>query len=274
MKIGELSIAIAECQIKTISYHYELRSRPSPMSQTFRNLLRGLSAICGGNVKKLGTVQKISDIMVYLFWQFAIQKPPMRNCLTWHWLCSKMVNMNQCKEIKSGKVVSLMGFFAAVALTVMAQPTLASQSVELTWSPSSSPDVVGYNIYYGGTATGGYNDEISVGNTTNATVSGLTSGTTYYFAAKAVNSSGIESTYSLQSSYVVPGAAAIFAGVVYSNNTASIALTGLPGTVYVIQASTNLVNWISLVTNVTPLQFKDTNAAQYKKRFYRAVNMF
>jgi Fibronectin type III domain len=182
--------------------------------------------------------------------------------------------MNHRRKITNGKVLSLMGLFVAVAVSVVALPTFASQNVELTWSPSPSPDVVGYNIYYGGAASGGYNSEISVGNTTNVTVSGLAGGTTYYFSAKAVNSSGIESTYSIQSSYLVPSAAAIFGKLIYSGNAVSVAVTGTPGSIYVIQASTNLVNWISLVTNVTPLQFTDTNVGQYRKRFYRAVNMF
>jgi Fibronectin type III domain len=182
--------------------------------------------------------------------------------------------MNQRNSINNGKVFYPIGVLVAIAVAVMALPTFASQSVELTWSPSSSPDVVGYNIYYGGQPTGGYNNKISVGNATNVTVSGLTSGVTYYFSATAVNSSGIESYYSIQSSYVVLSTAAILGGVVYSNNTVSMGLTGTPGSMYVIQASTDLVNWISLQTNVTPLQFTDTNVGHYRKRFYRAVNMF
>jgi len=181
--------------------------------------------------------------------------------------------MNHCKSINKARVLSLMGVFATVALTVAALPAFASQSVELTWAPSSSPDVVGYNIYYGGDATA-YSNEISVGNTTNLIVSGLASGSTYYFTSRAVNSEGFESAYSIQTSYVVPTPAAIFGALVYSNHAVSMSVTGLPGSMYVIQASSNLVNWVSLETNVTPLQFTDTNVGEYRKRFYRAVYMF
>lgn len=166
-----------------------------------------------------------------------------------------------------------MGLFLTIWLGVMALPAFASQSVELTWSPSSSPDVVGYNIYYGG-ASEDYTNELSVTNKTNVIVPGLLNGRTYYFSARAFNSSGLESPYSSQSSYAVPTAAAIFGKPIFSNNTMSVAVTGLPGSVYVIQASTDLVNWVSLETNVTPLQFTDTNEGRYRKRFYRAEYVF
>ena len=198
----------------------------------------------------------------------------MRNCLTWHWLCFKICSMNHFDGITSGNELRLIGILVAVAVTVMALPTFASQSVKLTWSPSSSPDVVGYNIYYGGQATGGYTNEITVGNTTNTTVTGLVSGGTYFFSARAVSSSGFESTFAIQTSYVAPGLAAIIGKLVYSSNGVSMPVTGAPGSVYAIQASTDMVNWISLQTNMTPLQFTDTNADKYRKRFYRAVYLF
>ena len=38
---------------------------------------------------------------------------------------------------------------------------------------------------------------------------------------------------------------------------------------YVVQASTDLVNWVSLQTNTSPFVFVDTNASQFSQRFYR-----
>src|SRR5215469_7603703 len=146
----------------------------------------------------------------------------MRNYLTWHWLCSKIFSMNHHDGITNGNGLRLIGILVAVAVTLMALPTFASQSVTLTWSPSSSPDVVGYNIYYGGQASGSYTNEITVGNTTNATVTGLVNGNTYFFSARSVNSSGFESPMALQASYVVPGLAAIIGKLVYSSNGVSV----------------------------------------------------
>jgi hypothetical protein len=172
---------------------------------------------------------------------------------------------------RTGKVC-LLGLCAGIGLSVATPRTIASQSVELSWTPSTSPDIVGYNIYYGA-ASGDLTNEISVGSATNVTVSGLLNSTTYYFAARAINSDGVESLYSVQASYSVPSTAAIFGQPIFSSNAVSIAVTGLPGATYIIQASTDLVDWISLETNLTPLMFTDTNA-RYNRRFYRAVYLF
>ncbi|HEV2318500.1 MAG TPA: DUF11 domain-containing protein, partial [Verrucomicrobiae bacterium] len=39
----------------------------------------------------------------------------------------------------------------------------------------------------------------------------------------------------------------------------------------IIQASTNLVNWVNVATNSAPFTFTDTNAPGFHARFYRAV---
>jgi hypothetical protein len=48
----------------------------------------------------------------------------------------------------------------------------------------------------------------------------------------------------------------------------SIASPALPT---IIQASTNLVDWVSIYTNTPPFTFTDSNASNYPNRFYRAV---
>jgi hypothetical protein len=181
--------------------------------------------------------------------------------------------MKQRKFISKVGEVSLMSLLAGIGMMVTVLPTFGSQSVQLNWSPSASPDVVGYNIYYGG-ANGDYTNEVSVGNMTNATVSGLLDNTTYFFSARTINGSGIESVYSIQASYAVPTAAALFGRPVFSSNAVSVTVKGVPGYMYVIQASTDMVNWLSLETNLTPLVFTDTNRGRYNKRFYRAVYLF
>lgn len=78
----------------------------------------------------------------------------------------------------------------------------AAGSVTLAWNKSTNPIVAGYNIYYGGTS-GIYTNEICAGNATNATISGLMQGATYYFAATTYTSLGIESSFSSEASYLV-----------------------------------------------------------------------
>jgi hypothetical protein len=56
------------------------------------------------------------------------------------------------------------------------------------WRASPSPGVLGYFMYYGPTSLG-YTNRVEVGNGTNATLSGLLSGTLYYFGITAHNDS-------------------------------------------------------------------------------------
>jgi hypothetical protein len=50
----------------------------------------------------------------------------------------------------------------------------------------------------------------------------------------------------------------------------ALTVNGLAGYSYVVQVSTNLVSWVSVLTNTAPFTFVDTNASQFKQRFYRS----
>jgi len=51
----------------------------------------------------------------------------------------------------------------------------------------------------------------------------------------------------------------------------SLQLDSVGGYKYVLQASTNLLTWVPLVTNTTPYGFVDTNAAVIRTRYYRGL---
>jgi hypothetical protein len=92
----------------------------------------------------------------------------------------------------------------AILITLLPFTSLAARSVVLAWDPSDGTNVIaGYRIYRGG-ASGTYTNTIDVGNVTTATVSGLTEGATYYFAATAYDTSALESDFSNEISYRVP----------------------------------------------------------------------
>jgi len=55
------------------------------------------------------------------------------------------------------------------------------------------------------------------------------------------------------------------------NGTFSLSSPGAAGYSFVVQASTDLIHWVNLQTNVSPIAFSDANAWQYRKRFYRAL---
>lgn len=146
-----------------------------------------------------------------------------------------------------------------------------SCTATLAWNPSISTNVVGYKIYYG-LASGVYNNTISVGNSTNVTITGLIAGTTYYFAATAVDALGVESPFSNVTSYR-PGVPTIR---IRAANTGAftLAVSGLIGRTYEIEATEDFTAWtvIGIVTVGFggSLDFTDANAANFPQRFYRA----
>jgi DNA-binding beta-propeller fold protein YncE len=58
-----------------------------------------------------------------------------------------------------------------------------------------------------------------------------------------------------------------------SSNSAGFAIevSGLGGYSYIVQASSNLLDWVSLQTNVVPFTFVDTNSAGSPCHFYRTL---
>ena len=48
-------------------------------------------------------------------------------------------------------------------------------------------------------------------------------------------------------------------------------LTGVSGLHYAVQTSTNLVDWVPLITNTSPFSFTDTNLSGFQQRFYRTI---
>jgi hypothetical protein len=168
----------------------------------------------------------------------------------------------------SGLTKLLGGFLILAALSPTVQ---AGQSVTLSWNRSTNSTVVGYNVYYG-EASGACTNAISAGIATNATISGLVQGTTYYFAATAYASSGLESPLSGRVLYTMP----ILPGIQLSiTPTRQFILTmnGPAGHMYDIQATQDFITWTiigtaTVGTNGT-INFTDTNAPSISRRFYR-----
>ena len=136
-----------------------------------------------------------------------------------------------------GSLLILMALIASVQ---------AGGSVTLAWNRSTNAIVAGYNVYFGG-KSGAYTNEICAGNATNATISGLVQGATYYFAATTYAATGIESPFSSEVSYTVSA----------TNNLPIVALTApANGAGYPAPATINLA--ASVTTNghsITKVQF-------------------
>jgi len=80
---------------------------------------------------------------------------------------------------------------------------LADGSVTFTWDAAPDSDVIGYNVFYG-TASRTYTFATPVGLVTNATVSGLREGLTYFFANVAYTAEGSFSDFSDEVSQFIP----------------------------------------------------------------------
>jgi hypothetical protein len=83
-------------------------------------------------------------------------------------------------------------------------PTPAQHTVRLSWNPSESP-IAGYYVYRSQSASNGFKKITSSPlSSTDYDDSTVVSGTTYYYAVTAVNTSGEESAYSNEATAVVP----------------------------------------------------------------------
>ena len=90
--------------------------------------------------------------------------------------------------------------------TYTVQVEQPANAIDLNWSPSTSPDITGYNVYRS-TISGGPYSKINTGGlvaSTTYTDTTVALGTTYYYVTTSVNSSNQESGYSNQAEAVIP----------------------------------------------------------------------
>lgn len=147
-------------------------------------------------------------------------------------------------------------------------------TVSIAWNPSSDTNVTGYNIYYG-TSSGNYTGKVSVGNVSVITISNLTYGATYYFAATAFDSDGNESDFSNETQFIVPGAL-VLSGGANPGDPMVIKFPVAPSHWYEVQASVDLQSWTTIwqtavATSNVWVQFSDPEAGAFTSRFYRLV---
>jgi hypothetical protein len=186
-------------------------------------------------------------------------------------------------------------FLFAVLCAVAPHSAFATGSVTLAWNAPAGPAVAGYNVYYG-SACGVYTNKICAGGATNATITGLIPGTTYFFAATSFAASGVESPLSCEVSYRVPLNAPVlictnaYAAVICTNDYrfstniladgkfiitplppayTNYVFTGLwiypPASGWTLQSSSNLVTWVNYATGSNAVFIPKTGG----NRFFR-----
>ena len=104
----------------------------------------------------------------------------------------KQYTHTRCAHAVRGVLLALAGVF------VLSQ---SAWSAVFTWDPSPDANIAGYRLYYG-SVSGRYTQSVDVGNVTQATVTNLTAGATYYAAVTAYNTAALESVKSNEVSFV------------------------------------------------------------------------
>ena len=170
------------------------------------------------------------------------------------------------------KITGLTKFLGGLLILAALGTAVQAANVTLAWNPNLDPAITGYNLYYGGTS-GTYTNQVSVGLATNAVTSDLLVGVTYYFAATTYNAAGIESLFSGEVSYTVPPQPQGVRIRTMPAGQFALTVTGTVGHTYDIQATQDFVTWTVIGTATVgaggSLNFTDTNAASFTRRFYR-----
>lgn len=146
--------------------------------------------------------------------------------------------------------------------------------VRLSWTPCGYSGTAGYNVYYG-TTSGIYLYKVNAGNGTSVTISNLTPGVTYYFAATTYDVTGHESQLSPQISFLAGYDLEILNSAV-SGGPVSLQFQVQVKHWYEIQATTDLQTWTTIWASGTALAnftfaYTDPAAGAYRSRFYRLV---
>ena len=122
-------------------------------------------------------------------------------------------------------VSRLIGWTAGLTLFLLTAHAPATQ-VTLTWDAPSSATVDGYRLYYG-VQSNIYSASLDVGIATAYTVTGLTSGQTYYFTVTAYDIiTGVESAFADELSTTLPPSAGSASRSVITLEAESMALMG------------------------------------------------
>jgi len=122
------------------------------------------------------------------------------------WVQKVMTGSGQCTNAFFGKDPAVgVGKSCQLLTSGSTSPPATTGTAALSWTAPPGT-VTGYRVYYGA-ASHSYVQARGTGllvKTPSATVSGLATGHTYYFAVTAISASGTESAYSNEASKVIP----------------------------------------------------------------------
>lgn len=85
---------------------------------------------------------------------------------------------------------------------IITSGTAHAVSATVNWNANTESDLAGYRVYYGA-APGTYSQTVDVGLTTSHSITGLVDGSTYYISVTAYDTSGNESTPSIEAVFSI-----------------------------------------------------------------------
>lgn len=144
-------------------------------------------------------------------------------------------------------------------------PVFGETSVTLAWNPNAEENVIGYRLYWG-TESRSYLFNLTVpAPQTQATVTGLLPGVTYFFAVTAFTNEGLESDYSDEVSYTIP----VPPSLSYSSADKTVRWPVVAGFVDLLEVSEDLVIWSQVPVAGYSLDSGWFSFPMQVNRFYR-----
>ena len=173
---------------------------------------------------------------------------------------------------KSNNIVTQKFTVTVVKATVATKPVIMNQ---LTTHAAVQGQTATFAVTVAGKAPFKYQWELNGVNLPAATsptltVNNISTNKAGIYSVTVSNNSG--STNSpIAALSVYSTAAATLTSATSGNGQFTFAVSGVPGYQYIVQASSDYVNWTPVQTNTAPFTFTDTNASQFNQRFYRTV---
>jgi hypothetical protein len=150
---------------------------------------------------------------------------------------------------------------------------MPAQGVAVSWNASQDPTVRGFYVYIG-TNSGVYLSKTDVGTNTTFMPGGLVAGVTYYFAGTSYNAAGLESFFTPEIAFIIPGSLTLSPGG--ANGDFRLQFPVAPEHYYELQSSTNLGAWTDLW--VTPVEssniwveFDQPYSSTVRAEFFRLI---
>ena len=158
-------------------------------------------------------------------------------------------------------------------LTVLALPSITAQPTNVT---ALAGDTATFTVTVSGTDPLNYqwafnNTNLDDATNLTLTLSDLTTNESGTYSITVTNIAGSVTSSNAVLSVYASAASALNGASLTADNNIQFMVTGVPGFYYVVEASTNLIDWVPLFTNTSPFIFTDTNTSSFQQQFYRSI---